>query len=241
MLSDVTAQGKAVLARQHDVQNDQAEGAPRQKLTHGFAITHSFHIELEPPQICGQRTSYVLVIINDQDARTRNHDWHAQEMRIVNDNLCSKNLSSSERRAHALLCDGEYIAVSGVVDFLQHHGIVASRLHTQGRRGRLAQINDAPLYERAAIIDANHDFLAVAGVLHQHARTEWQRLVGGGELFHVKAFTVRSFSAVKARAVPRSNAAAEGTPQLEPGCARFLSIGVAGVLLGKRLGTAVDP
>ena len=73
-----------------------------------------------------------------------------------------------------------------------------------GRRAR--QVDDAAARERATVVQAHDDALAVLEVRHAHPGRQRQRRMGAGHRVHVVGFAGRRAPAVEIRAVPRCNA-----------------------------------
>ncbi len=69
------------------------------------------------------------------------------------------------------------------------------------------QVDDAPVQERAAIVDANDDAAAVGNTRDAHVARYRQRRMRRGHRVHVVAFAARCRLAVVAPSVPRSGAA----------------------------------
>jgi hypothetical protein len=89
--------------------------------------------------------------------------------------------------------------------------VEANALHTfvqeiENTRGIIGNVNNSTVHERATIIDAHYDGLAIAQVGHPHKGAEWQGRMCGGEVIHVKRLTAgRGFSVVLL-SVPRRGA-----------------------------------
>src|SRR5690606_27424927 len=81
------------------------------------------------------------------------------------------------------------------------HARGAGTVHAQLHRGGIAQVDDAAVVERSAVIDAYHHRLPVAEVGHARVAGQRQRLVRCRERVHVVHLQARGAAAVELAAV----------------------------------------